>query len=203
MKLWHKFTSFVSWHRRLIAALAAALCVAGIVALAQAPPPAGEPVVAAAGQLPAGHRLTDADLTLVDVPSHLITDTTLRSIDDALDATTTVALDPGQPITGHALLRGGAADEGRALVPIAVPEDELRALLRPGTTVSLIVALGEAPELVTNDARVAALGAEASGTLAGAQSGRGMVVVDVPGEVASVVAVLGQSGQLAVILGRL
>lgn len=204
MKLWQKISSFVSWHRRVVAALAAALCVAGIVGVAQAPPPAGEPVVAARAPIPVGHRLTEDDLTLVDVPPHLITDSALRGLDDAVGAVTAVALDEHQPITGHALLRGGTAEDGRALVPIRVADDDLRSLLIPGTTASLVVALGEAPQVVTNQARVATPATQpGGGTLSSAQSSRGMIVVDVPSDVASVVAVLGQSGQLAVVLGTL
>jgi Flp pilus assembly protein CpaB len=198
-----RIASFISWHRRAIAALLAALCVAGIVSVAKAPPPPGEPVIAAVQPLAAGHTVTEADLALVELPAERVTDATLRNIDEAVGAVTAVALDAGQVLTAASLLSADPAEDGRALVPISVSDPELRELLQPGTTVSLVVALGEAPEVVTNSARVARMPAEAGGSMGFNQSGGGLVVVDVPAEVAGVVATLGQNGQLVVVLGRL
>lgn len=89
-------------------------------------------------------------------------------------------------------------------MPIVVADDELRRLLSPGELISLVSAHGESPEIVTGDARVVALpSTEGSGALrAAASTDRGALLVDVPASSAAVVALLGQGGQLSVILGR-
>lgn len=201
MRLLHGIASFVSWHRRAVAALLAALCVAGVVSAAQSPPPV-EPVLVAARPLPAGHTVGIDDVRLAEAPPELVTPGTLSEVDAALGATTAIALEAGQLVAGSTLLSADPAAEGRALVPISVQDPALRSLLEPGTRVSLLVALGERPEVVTDAARVAKLPSVDGGGLA-VSAGSGMVVVEVPSEVAGDVAALGQSGQLVVVLGTM
>lgn len=202
MKLRLRIASFVSWHRRWIAAICAALCVVGIVAATSPAEPPGTTVVVAARSLPAGHVLAATDLTTATLPPAAVTASVLRSPEAAVGATTAIALDERQPLTRAAVITGGPSAEGRSLVPIAVPDDSLRAMLRPGTTVSLILALGDAPEVIAQ-ARIATLPPQADGTLGAAQGSRGMVVVEVASEAAALVAALGQAGQLSVVLGSL
>lgn len=202
MKVLRRLGAFVSWHRRVIAALCAALCVAGIVAVAQAPPP-GVKVVGMARPVGAGEKLTAEEVTTITVPPALVTDSSLTSIEDAVGGTTAVALDEGQPLTSTALLKQHSAGEGRAVVPIKVPDADLRALMTPGTQVTLIMAFAEEPEVITDEARVVSLAEEGEGTLAKSQANSGMITIDVPDEVAAMVATLGQAGQLTVVLGAL
>lgn len=199
VQLLPRLVSFVRWHRRLIAALLAGLVVAGIVQVASAPPPAGEPVVALAQAVEPGEAISADVLTTVLLPKEAITDSTLTSPDEARGAQAAVGLKPGQVLTRELLLHGGMAAEGKSLVPIAVERPEIRALLSPGAMVQLVVALGDAPEVVCT-ARIATLPAEAGNTMASARSGNAMVVVEVPTEVAPTVATLGQGGQLSVML---
>ncbi len=201
MKLLHRIASFVSWHRRAVAAVLAGLCVAGVVSVAQSPPP-GDPVLVAARPLPVGHTITAGDVTLSEVPPRLVTPGTLKDPQAALGSTTAIALEAGQVLTRSTMLSSDPSRDGRALVPIAVQDPALRSLLEPGTTVSLLVALGERPEVVTDSARVAKLPSQEGGGLS-LPSGSGMVVVEVPSEVAGEVAALGQSGQLVIVLGAL
>lgn len=200
MEILRPVWSFVSWHRRAFAALSAALCVAGIVAAVQAPPPPGKPVVTLARAVTPGTELTAEDLTTADVPDALLTPGMARSPDDVVGAQAAIGLEPGQVVSESMLLRAGTSAEGMSLVPIAINDPELRALLAPGANVSLIVAFGESPEVLTA-ARIATMPGEADGTVASARSGTGMVVVEVPKELAPTVATLGQGGQLAVVLG--
>ena len=68
-----------------------------------------------------------------------------------------------------------------------------------------MVTAAESAEVLTRDARVAALPATPGGSalaVAGAGSD-GLVLVDVPAAEAPMVAALGQSGQLSVVLGAL
>lgn len=202
MKLLHGIASFVSWHRRAVAALLAALCVAGVVSAAQSPPHV-EPVLVAARPLPAGHTVGVDDVRLAEAPPELVTPGTLSHVDAALGATTAIALEVGQLISRSTLLSADPAADGRALVPISVQDPALRSLLEPGTRLSLLVALGERPEVVTDAARVAKLPSSDGGGFAMSSAGSGMVVVEVPTEVAGDVAALGQSGQLVIVLGTM
>ena len=199
MQLLRRLASFINWHRRVVAALCAAVVVAGIVSVASARPPEGEAVVALATDVPAGEALSPQHLTTVRVPSSLLTSRTVRSLDDAVGAHSAVALEAGQVLTKGLLLQGGSVQEGHALVPVAVPDQDLRNLLVPGTAVELVVALGERPE-VLGRARVAAQPSAPTSTI-GATKGSSMVLMEVAAELAPSVATLGQSGQLAVVIG--
>ncbi|WP_297741773.1 SAF domain-containing protein [uncultured Tessaracoccus sp.] len=201
MQLLRRLGSFINWHRRVVAALCAAAVVAGIVSIASAPPSDGEPVVALATDVPAGEALSAEHLTTVRVPTSLLTEKMLRSPDEAVSAHTAVALEAGQVLTKGLLLRGGGVQKGHALVPVSVPDQDLRNLLVPGTTVELVVALGEQPE-VLGRARVAAQPSAPTSTI-GATKGSSMVLMEVTAELAPSVATLGQSGQLAVVIGGL
>lgn len=199
MQLLRRLGSFINWHRRVVAALCAAVVVAGIISVASARPPDGEPVVVLAADVPAGEVLSPEHLTTVRVPASLLTEGTLRSPGKAVGAHTAIALEAGQVLTKGLLLQGGGVQEGHALVPVSVPDQDLRNLLVPGTTVELVVALGERPE-VLGGARVAAQPSAPTSTI-GAAKGSSMVLMEVAAELAPSVATLGQSGQLAVVIG--
>lgn len=199
MQLLRRLASFISWHRRAVAALCAAAVVAGIISVASAPPPKGVAVVSLAADVPAGEVLSARHLKMVDVPRSLVTGGAVRAPDRAVGAQAAVPLEAGQVLSEGLLLRGGSTQPGHALVPVAIPDPDVRALLRPGLTVELIVALGEEPE-VLGKARVAALPESPTSTL-GASKGSSMVLMDVDAELAPSVATLGQSRQLSVVIG--
>lgn len=196
--------SFVSWHRRAVAALLAALSVV-LVAEGLAEP--GGPTVAApvlAGPLAAGRTLTAADVTLTNVPAHLVSSAP-PALDEVIGQVTAVDLAAGTLLQAGLLATGRGVAPGRAVVPVALPDRALRSLLRPGDPVTLVVTSAEAAEVLSRDARVAALPATPGGS-ALAVAGAGddaLVLMDVPAEEAATVAALGQSGQLSLVLGRL
>ncbi|HSO69007.1 MAG TPA: SAF domain-containing protein [Arachnia sp.] len=197
--------SFVSWHRRAVAALLAALSV---VLVAQWLAEPGGPTVSApvlAVPLAAGHTLTSADVTLADVPAHLVFAGAPPALEDVIGQVTAVDLAAGTLLQAGLLATGQGVAPGRAVVPITLPDRALRSLLRPGDPVTLVVTSAESAEVLTRDARVAALPAPPGGSaLAVAGAGDdGLVLMDVPAEEAAVVAALGQSGQLSVVLGAL
>ena len=197
--------SFVSWHRRAVAALLAALSV---VLVAQWLAEPGGPTVSApvlTGPVAAGHTLTSADVTLTDVPAHLEFSGTPPGIDDVIGQVTAVNLAPGTLLQAGLLATGQGVAPGRAVVPITLPDQALRSLLRPGDPVTLVVTSTESAEVLTRDARVAALPSPPGGSaLAVAGAGDdGLVLMDVPADEAAMVAALGQSGQLSVVLGAL
>lgn len=199
MKLLERFVAFLNYHRRLVAAACAALSMAGLVSLLENRPLEGDPVVVLARDVAAGELLSPEDLDIIDVPPQLITTSALHDVEAAVGAVLTVAGDAGEMVTSHAILHGSTAETGFSLVPISIPDDDLRALLHPGQVVTLIVTFDGPPETLTDQARIAKLPASSSGgTLGGGTSP--VLLVEVPTDVAHAVATLGQSGQLGVIL---
>ena len=194
--------SFVSWHRRAVGALLAASAVL-LLAEALTTPLPTVPVVVLQRAAAAGEPLTAADLGARNLPPDAVPDDALTSVDDAVGQTLAVPAAAGTILQPALLARTTTAAKGRAVVPIVVADDELRRLLSPGELISLVSAHGESPEIVTGDARVVALpSTEGSGALrAAASTDRGALLVDVPASSAAVVALLGQGGQLSVILG--
>lgn len=195
--------SFVSWHRRAVAAVLAALSVLLVSSWLAEPdgPMAEVPVITS--EVPAGHTLTGEDLSMGEVPAHLIPSGGSLTLDDVVGQVTAVSLASGTLLQPGLLATGQGVAAGRAVVPISLPDDQLRALLRPGDPVTLVVTSAEAAEVLTRDARVAAL-PEALGGSSLAVAGVGadsLLLLDVPAAQAPAVAVLGQSGQLSVVLG--
>ncbi|MHA6510982.1 SAF domain-containing protein [Tessaracoccus sp. Z1128] len=198
-----RVAAFVSWHRRAVAALLAALSVLLVATWLQEPDgPTVRAAVTAAG-LPAGHQIASTDVALRDLPAHLAPSGDPPGLDDVVGQVTAVGLAAGTVLQPGLLATGQSMAAGRAVVPIALPDDQLRSLLRPGDAVTLVVTASESAEVLTRDARVAALPSPPGGSalaVAGVGSD-GLVLVDVPAEEAPAVAALGQTGQLSVILG--
>ncbi|GAB3818931.1 hypothetical protein GCM10028820_22100 [Tessaracoccus terricola] len=201
MEFPHKLRQFVAWHRR---ALAAALAGLGVLLLAtQLAPstPPGTDVVVTTRAVAAGAVLTEADLQVVALSPDALPEGVLPSLDDVVGATAGWRLGANTVVQSGMLATTTDLAAGRALVPIAIPDDQLVDLLAPGSRVSLVFA-GEAFEVVTDDARVAALPARTESTGLSVGTGRApLVLVDVPSEIAPTVAALGQRGELSVILG--
>jgi Flp pilus assembly protein CpaB len=194
--------SFASWHRRAVGALLAALSVF-LLAEALTTPPPTQSVVVLQRAVPAGEALAAADVSLAALPPPAVPDGALASTQDAVGQTLAVPVAAGTVLQPALLARAATAAKGRAVVPILIADDDLRRLLAPGDLISLVSAHGESPEIVTGDARVVALpSSEGSGALrAAASTDRGALLVDVPASSATLVALLGQGGQLSVILG--
>ena len=200
-----RVAAFVSWHHRAVAALLAGLSVVLIASWLDEPDGPGVPVPVTSAALPAGHTISPADVTLSALPAHLVPGGESLTLDAVVGQVTAVGLAPGTLLQAGLLATGRGVAPGRAVVPISLPDDQLRALLRPGDPVTLVVPSTEAAEVLTADARVAALPAAPGGSaLAVAGAGPdGLVLVDVPAAEAPVVAALGQGSQLSVILGSL
>lgn len=194
--------SFVSWHRRAVGALLAALAVLLLAESLTTPPPT-TPAVVLLRAVPAGEAVKAADVRLAALPHEAVPDGALTSPADAVGQTLAVRAGPGTILQPPLFARATAAAKGRAVVPIVIADDTLRDLLRPGDLISLVSTQGESPRVLTGDARVVAFPApEASGALrVAASTDQGALLVDVPASSAALVALLGQSGQLSVILG--
>lgn len=203
MRALSHIAAFVSWHRRWIGALLAAGSVL-ILAQSLAEPPATTPVVILTTAVKAGEPIEATDVTVADALPGTVPGSALTDVAGAVGQRAALALPEGTPLQPSVLERGHQIEQGRAVVPIAVPDPQFRALLRPGDPVTLVMMGGEAAEVLTREARVSALPQEEGGGgmfASASSSSDGLVLVDVPVEQAPTVAALGQSGQLSIILG--
>lgn len=191
-RLLDSLVTFISWHRRAVGAILAGLAVL-LLAHTLASPGETIPVVVLTEQVPAGHLLTEAQVTRRDMPAEHAPASRLTETSAAAGEATTVDLSPGTVLQPGLLARGDSIAPGRAVVPISVRDDGLRQLLRPGDIVSLVAAGGEAVDVLTRDARVVALPTLASnGSAVEMASARGeeIVLVEVPSDEAPLVAAL-------------
>lgn len=189
------------WHRRAIAALCAGLAVYLLAQQLASPTRDGTAVVVLAAEVTAGQRLTVDDLALATLPPDAVPDGTYRATEDLLGAALVAHLPRGTPLHPSLLSGSRTVDPGRALVPISVADDRLLAVLHPGDRITLVVGTGDSADPVSSDARISSIpSAEETGAL-GIGGGRGgLLLVDVPDSDASMVAMLGQSGQLGLVL---
>lgn len=201
MRTLRPIASFVSWHRRWIGAL---LAVGAVLLTAQhlSTPPPTTAVVVLTAPVPPGHILTAADVAERQVPPNAVPAEALSSVDAAIGRPVAVGLSPGT-IVQASLLATDAVEPGRSVVPILVADSQLRALLRPGNAITLVVVGGESAEVLTTDARVAAMPIHepGSGLAVATTQTEGLVTVNVPTEQAATIAALGQSRQISIILG--
>lgn len=162
----------VLWHRRLLAALCAAVTVLAVVRVVEPPPPAVDPVVVAARDLPAGTVLGPEHLRTVDyasgtAPDGLLTRPAGRSLAGPVRR--------GEPLTSTRVVQPGLLAEhpGLAAVPVRIPDPTTVSLLRVGDRVDLVAAdpaAGHATPVAT-EALVLALPAEPE-RLSGGTTGR-------------------------------
>ena len=204
-KLLNAVVNWVSWHRRLVGAVLAA---GSILLLGNALASPGAPtaaVVVATRLLPAGHGLTEAEVAVVHLPLEAVPDDAATTRDGLIGRSTAVALPRGTVVQPALLAASHSTEPGRALVPIALRDPSLRALLAPGDQISLITAGHEEPHVLTDDARVAVLATppQSSALSVGGGDTGALILVDVPSSDAVLVASLGQEGGLKIVLGGL
>lgn len=137
----------LAWHRRLVAAVLAAIAVlAGLQALRPVPAVA-VPVAAASRDLPAGLVLTAGDLRLARLPPGQVPAGSSRSLRGVLGARLAAPVRSGEPVTdvrlvGPDLLAAYRVtvgpDVGEVLLPLDDPATV--ALLRPGDLLDVLAA---------------------------------------------------------------
>ena len=154
--------------------------------------PTGPPMTAmtvAARELPAGTRLTAADLATIQVPPGTVPD---GSLSDDLDGRVLASpMRRGEPVTDLRLVGPGLTVDapGLVAVPVRLPDAEMAGLLRVGDHVRLLAtgaADGGVTRVVAPDARILALpgaadGASGDGAGAATSSTTGNGVMTGPG----------------------
>ncbi len=193
------FFRSISWHRRKIAAVLAALgAFALLTHFSGTAEPSGE-VVVVSRDVSAGAALTAGDVSVAAVPEALIPTDALTDPAEAVGSSAAVALTTHTIVQPALLVSGEPPPEGRALVPITVQDAQLREILSPGLRVALVSSMGDVPGIVTDDAVIHTMPQVASSSLV-TTSQAALVLVEVASALAPEVSMLGQSGQLSIFL---
>jgi pilus assembly protein CpaB len=138
--------------------------------------------VVAARDLTPGAVLGAGEVSLRELPDHLVPDGSARSATEVLGRTLAAPVRRGEPLTdvrmvGADLARAVSADPGAASVPLRLPDPDIAALLHPGAVVD-VVTIGERqtqPVVLARRARVLAV--LAPSTSGGRRSAEGRLVL--------------------------
>jgi len=193
-------------HRRLLGTLCAAAATWLIVQAATAPPPATEPVWAAAHDLPSGTVLTRDDLTRTGYLPDSVPASAVREPGSVIGRTLATPLGAGEPVTDAHVVGAErlAGYPGRSAVAVRIPDADVVALLTPGQRVALIATDpqgGIPPERVADDAAVLAVPRTSREAAASTFTGR-LVVFAVPDELADDVVSMATTRYLSVVWSR-
>ncbi|WP_375423429.1 RcpC/CpaB family pilus assembly protein [uncultured Friedmanniella sp.] len=189
----------MSWHRRPLAAVAAALAVLTSVSAALPEGPATTTVVVAAEELQGGKVLSPADVAVHQIAAD---DAPTRAVADPgllLGRTLAAPVAAGQVLTDLALVSARTTTAaGQVVAPVRLADAGLAGLLHPGDLVDVIAADGQGTKarVVARAVRVVTVpvvdettSTEASGAL---------VLVQVSAEVAPDLAQAASTGTLTV-----
>lgn len=160
-------------HRQLVAALLAGVAALVALSLLRPSPPATTTILVASRTLPAGHTITDADVTAAAWPTSVGAPPATAQLDELRGRVTAGPMTPGEPlslgrIVGPNLLElSGTTDPGNAelvAAPVRLADAGQAALIRPGDLVDVIAARasdggGQSAERVAIDARVITIAA--------------------------------------------
>jgi Flp pilus assembly protein CpaB len=198
-----RFRRAVLARRRLLAAVFAALAVAGAVRASADPPPPRIPVIVAEHDLPAGATLTAEDVVGVGFAPGTVPDGVLENADAAVGRTTVGPVRAGEPLTDVRLLGAGllARHPGTVAAPVRLGDRATVALLRVGDRIDILAAdpQGSGPAvLAAQDVPVIAIPPDRD---AGAgPSGGGLILVAVPDDTAQVLAGYGVRAFLSAVI---
>ena len=136
-----RFRTAVSRRRRLVAAALCALAVTLLILRFAPPSTRTVPVLTATGEVAAGARIHDADLTVVGFPADLVPAGAFTEASEAAGRTATVALSAGQPLTGSAVLGPGmltGQPDGTTAATVRVSDPAVLRHIRPGDRVDVV-----------------------------------------------------------------
>jgi Flp pilus assembly protein CpaB len=175
-----------TWHRRLLVAGLLAASVAFAIEAVSPEPPPGVAVVVAADDLPAGTRLTTADVRVQDLASSSVPAGALHSVADVDSRSLVAPVRAGEVITDVRLVgRSYLESYGEALVaaPVRISDAASVRLLHAGDVVDVLAAgagsgatSGEA-RLVASAVQVITIPQEERSALGPADVGDGALVV--------------------------
>ncbi|HCX85311.1 MAG TPA: hypothetical protein DHV14_09315 [Micrococcales bacterium] len=194
------------WRYRplLVGALVATAILTLLPAVLPTPPETSAVVVAAA-DLPAGTRITPADVEIAEFPPALVPAGARASPADLVGSMLAHPAARGTPVLASQLAVDGwtGLSDGELAVPVHLADPAAADLLPDGATVHLVSATGEGASVLTSRARVLArIGAASTGgLLGGSGSPSDLLLVAVPSEAATLVLDASAGGTLTVALG--
>jgi len=193
------------WHRRALAAIAAAICVLSTVAALSPPDAATSDVVVAASGLQAGCTLTASDVRVIAVPLSFVPDGALRSASQAVGQVLVAPASRGTQLTDRSLVSASLSPgAGQLLVPFRIADAGVAALLHVGDHVTVVTSGSDGAVLtLAKRVRVAALpqSAGGGGLLSGNSDAGALVVVVADETTARSLAAWASSGKLGIALG--
>jgi Flp pilus assembly protein CpaB len=190
-------------HRRLVATLAAMVCVWSILVVVSGRHQPTTLVVMTVQRVEAGQLVVAADLTEVEVPSHLVPAGALTTVAEAVDRMTAAPMPEGAIVTLDCLVsgQGRTSAEGRLIMPVAVSQADLIALIHPGDRISLLVTNGASGQTtVARDVLVVMIPTGDTGGFLGS-SGPDHILVDVTTETATLLASSSVTSTITIALG--
>lgn len=198
----HRITRFVAWHRRAVAAIAAAICVFSVTSALAPPPPAGRPVVVLTRAIAAGTTIGADDVTVKNIPTALTSDDALSDPELAIGKTTVIALSPGTHLAAGAVLGANPPPPGMRYVPVRVSDADLAKILHVGDRITLIsIGADGASNTLASSVRVAALPlGQATGTLTSDTRGA-LLILEIPDALAPTTATASLQRSLSIIVG--
>lgn len=192
---------FANLHRRGIAAVLAGLAALILVLHLNPRLQPGVPVVVTTGELQAGRAITASDVTVVEWPRHTLPTDPVTSTDDVVGLTPTTSVGAHTVLQPGLISNGPRTGSGRSLVPVTLFDERIIELMSPGDPLALVAVTKSGADILTDDVRLAAMPVTSTGSSLSPTSGRNpMVLVDVPANLAPEVAILGQRGELSLIL---
>ena len=200
---WRRLRRFVLLHRRLLAAVLAALAVVAGVRAAALPATATTAVLVAASDLPGGSRLTADDVTEVQLPVAAVPAGAVASTESVSGRTLAAPVTRGEPLTDVRLVAPGLLDgyPGLVAAPVRIADPAAVRLLAVGDHVDLLAVSPEGGDavVVAPSAPVVAVPdpSDTDGLVGGA-----LVVVAVPEDEAHALAEASVRAVLTVVLNR-
>ena len=196
---------FVHRWRRPLAAVCAGLAVLVSLSVLRPAPPVTTDIVVAASDLPPGVTLTSDDVTVEAVPAELVVAGAYADTADVIGRLLATGMETGEPVTASRFASGvgsGALATGEVAVPVRLADRALAEFLQPGDVIDLVAARDRRGQVVAQSARVITVPRQdSSGFLAGSTTrADSLVLVAVPGRVATDVAASALAGPLAAVV---
>lgn len=175
------------------------------IAAASPTPGPSVPVIVATKSVPAGQRLSAADLRVAHYPPELVPGGHASNPDQFLERVLAVGADAGQPLSEHHLVSARAVgpEPGRVIAPVRVADGDIAGLVRVGDRVDVLASNSEGSKATTlaRSARVAALPTRTEGGPMSASSSSGpLILIEVDANTAATLA--GSAGSRLTLLLR-
>lgn len=136
--LTHRLLRALSWHRRLLAALAAAIACFSVLQVVAPKPPETVPAVVLTHAVAAGATLQADDVAETRLPVEAVSDTALTSSREVVGRVLVAPLPSRAIVTSLSLLSAKrSVRAGLVLAPVRLADDEIAGLVEVGSVIDL------------------------------------------------------------------